>query len=193
MIGKLTGVIEDLKPTEVIIDVNGIGFELTIPFSTYEKIQGEQETSLLVHTLHKEDQFRLFGFFTKIEKDIFRSLIAVNGIGPSMAISLLSGMTPEMLIDSLKTGNTAALTRIPGIGKTKAEKLVFDLKRKLPQLERISGPVPVSSSHRIDAIEALTALGFDEAKASVCIDDILKSSEAPPLEALIKEALKLLA
>jgi len=193
MIGKLKGVIDDIKPTEMILDVNGVGFELTIPFSTYEKIQGETEAVLLVHTMHKEDQFRLFGFFSKIERDIFRSLIAVSGIGPSMAISLLSGISPEMLIDSVRNGNTAALTRIPGIGKTKAEKLIFDLKRKLPQLERISGPSALPSSQKLDAVEALAALGFDESKASACIDGILKSSDNPTLEELIKEALKILA
>lgn len=192
MIGKLKGAVEDLKPTEVIIDVNGIGFELTIPLSTYEKIQGEKQATLLVYTLHKEDQFRLFGFYTRIERDIFKSLLAVSGIGPSMAISLLSGMSPELLIDSVKNGNISALTKIPGIGKTKAEKLIFDLKRKLPQLERISGPVSSASSDRHDAVEALAALGFDEGKASVCVNEILKSKKDSTLEEIIKEALKLL-
>ena len=193
MIGKLKGSIEDLKPTEVIIDVNGIGFELTIPFSTYEKIQGEKNSTLLVHTLHKEDQFRLFGFHTRIERDIFKSLLAVSGIGPSMAISLLSGMTPENLIESVKNGNINALTKIPGIGKTKAEKLIFDLKRKLPQLERISGPVSAASSDRHDAVEALAALGFDENKAAACVNEIIKSAKDANLEEIIKQALKLLA
>ncbi len=193
MIGKLKGAVEDLKPTEVIIDVNGIGFELTIPLSTFEKIQGEMHTTLLVYTLHKEDQFRLFGFYTRIERDIFKSLLAVSGIGPSMAISLLSGMSPELLIDSVKNGNISALTKIPGIGKTKAEKLIFDLKRKLPQLERISGPVSPASADRHDAVEALAALGFDEGKASACVNEILKSRKDATLEEIIKEALKLLA
>lgn len=193
MIGKLKGAVEDLKPTEVIINVNGIGFELTIPFSTYEKIQGEKNATLLVYTLHKEDQFRLFGFHSRIERDIFKSLLAVSGIGPSMAISLLSGMTPESLIESVKNGNISALTKIPGIGKTKAEKLIFDLKRKLPQLERISGPVSAASSDRHDAVEALAALGFDETKASSCVNEILKSSKDATLEDIIKQALKLLS
>ncbi len=193
MIGKLKGLIEDLKPTEVIINVNGIGFELTIPFSTYEKIQGETQTTLLVYTMHKEDQFRLFGFHSRIERDLFKSLIGVSGIGPSMAISLLSGMQPDRLIDSVKNGNIAALTKIPGIGKSKAEKLIFDLKRKLPQLERISGPVSSASSDRHDAVEALTALGFDETRAAACVNEILKNSKSATLEEIIKDALKLLA
>jgi len=193
MIGKLKGIIEELKPTEVIIDVNGVGFELTIPISTYEKIQGEKHTSLLVYTMHKEDQFKLFGFYSKIEKDLFKSLISVSGIGPSMAISLLSGMAPERLIDSLKHQNISALTKIPGIGKTKAEKLIFELKRKLPQLEAISGHTGEESSDRHDAVEALAALGFDETKATACVNEILKSSKNAGIEEIIKEALKLLS
>ena len=117
----------------------------------------------------------------------------MSGIGPSMAISLLSGMTPENLIESVKNGNINALTKIPGIGKTKAEKLIFDLKRKLPQLERISGPVSAASSDRHDAVEALAALGFDENKAAACVNEIIKSAKDATLEEIIKQALKLLA
>lgn len=193
MIGKLKGSIEDLKPTEVILDVNGVGFELTIPLSTYEKIQGEKKTVLLVYTMHKEDQFRLFGFYSKIERDLFKSLIGVSGIGPAMAISLLSGITPGRLIDSVKTQNTAALTKIPGIGKTKAEKLIFELRRKLPQLEAMSDHTGEISTDRHDAVEALTALGFDETKASACVNEILKTSKSVGIEGIIKEALKLLS
>ena len=193
MIGKLKGSIEDLKPTEVILDVNGVGFELTIPLSTYEKIQGEKKAALLVYTMHKEDQFRLFGFYSKIERDLFKSLIGVSGIGPAMAISLLSGMPPERLIDSVKSQNAAALTKIPGIGKTKAEKLIFELRRKLPQLEALSGHAGEISTDRHDAVEALTALGFDETKASACVNEILKTSKSAGIEEIIKEALKLLS
>jgi Holliday junction DNA helicase RuvA len=193
MIGKLTGIVEDLKPTEMILDVNGVGFELTIPFSTYEKIQNEKSVTLLVHTIHKEDQFRLFGFYTKIEKDIFRSLINVSGIGPAMAISVLSGITPERLIDAIKSENPVLLTKIPGIGKTKAEKLVFELKRKLPLLERIAGPSNSAPSKKSDAVEALVALGFDENKSVKCINEITLLKGEIGIEEIIKEALKLIS
>jgi len=193
MIGKLTGDVEDLKPTEMILNVNGVGFELTIPFSTYEKIQSEKSVTLLVHTIHKEDQFRLFGFHTKIEKDIFKSLINVSGIGPAMAISVLSGITPERLIDAIKSENPILLTKIPGIGKTKAEKLVFELKRKLPLLERIAGPSNSAPSKKSDAVEALLALGFDENKAVKCINEITLVKGEIGIEEIIKEALKLIS
>ena len=193
MIGKLRGIVEDLKPTEMILDVNGVGFELTIPLSTYEKIQGEKSVQLLVHTIHREDQFRLFGFYTQIEKDIFKSLISVSGIGPAMAISVISGITTERLIEAIKSQNPLLLTKIPGIGKTKAEKFIFELKRKLPLLERIAGPVSEIPSKKSDAVEALVALGFDESKSVKCVNEITAAKGEIGIEEIIKDALKLIS
>lgn len=193
MIGKLKGEIEDLKPTEMILDVNGVGFELTIPFTTYEKIQNEKKVTLYIHTIHREDQFRLFGFYSKSEKDIFVSLIGVSGIGPAMAISILSGITPQKLVEAVKSQDIALLVRIPGIGKTKAEKLVFELKRKLPMLERITGPVSETPAITNDAVEALVALGFDEKKSIKCIDELIRSKGDISIEEIIKDALKLIS
>jgi len=193
MIGKLKGNVEDLKPTEMILDVNGVGFELTIPLSTYEKIQGEKSVTLLIHTIHKEDQFRLFGFYSRVEKDIFKSLINVSGIGPAMAISVLSGITPVRLIEAIKSQNPVLLTKVPGIGKTKAEKLVFELKRKLPMLERIAGSTGEAPSKSNDAVEALVALGFDESKSQKCVNEITLAKGEIGIEDIIKEALKLIS
>jgi len=193
MIGKLKGEIEELKPTEMILDVNGVGFELTIPFTTYEKIQNEKKVTLYIHTIHREDQFRLFGFYSKSEKDIFVSLIGVSGIGPAMAISILSGITPQKLVEAVKSQDIALLVRIPGIGKTKAEKLVFELKRKLPMLERITGPVSDTPAITNDAVEALVALGFDEKKSIKCIDELIRSKGDISIEEIIKDALKLIS
>lgn len=193
MIGKLKGNVEDLKPTEMILDVNGVGYELTIPLSTYEKIQDEKTVTLLIHTIHKEDQLRLFGFYSRVEKDIFKSLINVSGIGPAMAISVLSGITPDRLIEAIKSQNPVLLTKVPGIGKTKAEKLVFELKRKLPMLERIAGSTGETPSKSNDAVEALVALGFDESKSIKCVNDITMEKGEIGIEDIIKEALKLIS
>lgn len=193
MIAKLKGRIDELQPTELVLDVNGVGYGLTIPFSTYEKIQAGGEVSFYVHTIHKEDQFRLFGFFTRVEKDLFIALINVSGIGPAMAISLLSGLSPDRLIDAVKNNNLSSLTRIPGIGKTKAEKLVFELKRKLPRLELIAGPVSEIDSSSSDAIQALVSLGFNEAESSKCVTDLVAGKPGITIEEIIKEALKILA
>lgn len=193
MIAKLKGIVDEIQPTELILDVKGVGYGLTIPVSTYEKIHPGGEVSLYVHTIHKEDQFRLFGFFTRVERDLFVALINVSGIGPAMAISLLSGMAPERLIDAVKQGNIAALTRIPGIGKTKAEKLVFELKRKLPRLELIAGPSSAIDSSSSDAIEALVSLGFNESDSSKCVSRLVSDNPYITIEEIIKEALKILA
>lgn len=193
MIAKLRGIVDEIQPTQLVLDVSGVGYDLTIPFSTYEKIQSASEVSLHVYTMHKEDQFRLFAFFTRVEKDLFVALINVSGIGPAMAISLLSGMAPDRLIDSIKNNNLHALTRIPGIGKTKAEKLVFELKRKLPRLELIAGPASEADSSSSDAVQALVSLGFNEAESSRCVAELVSQKPGISIEEIIKEALKILA
>ncbi len=193
MIAKLRGIVDEVQPTELILDVKGVGYGLVIPFSTYEKIQAGTEVSLYVHTIHKEDQFRLFGFFTRVEKDLFVALINVNGVGPAMAISLLSGLSPDRLIDAVKNSNLNILTRVPGIGKTKAEKLVFELKRKLPRLELIAGPASGIDSSSSDAIEALVSLGFNENDSSKCVAGLVSEKADISIEEIIKEALKILA
>ena len=193
MIAKLRGIVDEIQPTELILDVKGVGYGLVIPFSTYEQIQAGTEVSLYVHTIHKEDQFRLFGFFTRVEKDLFVALINVNGVGPAMAISLLSGLSPDRLIDAVKNSNLNILTRVPGIGKTKAEKLVFELKRKLPRLELIAGPASGIDSSSSDAIEALVSLGFNENDSSKCVAGLVSEKADISIEEIIKEALKILA
>lgn len=193
MIAKLKGTVDEIQPTQLILDVNGVGYDLTIPFSTYEKIKAGETVTLSVYTMHREEQFRLFGFYTRVERDLFIALINVSGIGPSMAISLLSGMAPDRLIDAVKNSNLQALTRIPGIGKTKAEKLVFELKRKLPRLELIAGPASEIDSSSSDAIQALVSLGFSENDSSKCVAELVSKNSDISLEEIIKEALKILA
>ena len=193
MIAKLRGKIDELKPTEIILDVNGVGYHLNIPFSTFEKIQGNEEILLFVYTLHKEDQFRLFGFLNEQEKHIFSTLLNISGIGPSMALSILSGISIDMLIEAVRTENVSLLVKVPGIGKTKAEKLVFELKRRLKNLEGLSDRKEAAPSIKNDAVEALTSLGFDEFKSIKIADEILRENPEVSLEALIKKSLQTLS
>jgi Holliday junction DNA helicase RuvA len=193
MIGKLKGSVDDIKPTEMILDVNGVGYELAIPFSTYEKIQNEKLVTLYIHTVHKEDSMRLFGFYTKIEKDIFKSLINISGIGPGIAISVLSGITPDRLIEAIRSQNPLLLTKIPGIGKAKAEKLIFELKRKLGHLEKIAGYSGEPHSKISDAVDALVVLGFDEKLSTKCVNDIINEKGDIGIEEIIKSALKMIS
>ncbi len=193
MIAKIKGAIDELKPTEVILDVNGIGYGLTIPLSTYEKIQAVHEATLYVYTYHKEDQFKLFGFFTENERALFSILLNISGIGPAMAISILSGITISRLVDAVQSESTVLLTKIPGIGNAKAEKLIFELKRKLKKLTSLAGQSDEPRTHKNDAIEALVTLGFDDARSSKIVEELVKKNPDSSIETIIKEALKLLS
>jgi Holliday junction DNA helicase RuvA len=194
MISKIRGTIDELKPTGVILDVQGVGYGLTIPLSTYEKIQASTEATLHVYTHHKEDHLKLFGFYTEEEKNIFIILLNVSGIGPAMAISILSGITIARLVEAVKTDNPALLTKIPGIGKAKAEKLIFELKRKHKKLAQYAGKAEERYANTMsnDAVEALVNLGFDENRSAKAVDEILKNNPSGPIEYIIKESLKIL-
>lgn len=193
MIAKISGKIDDLKPTSVIIDVQGVGYELTISLNTYERIGNHENTELFVHTLHKEDQLKLFGFHESSEKSLFLILTSVQGIGPAMAMSIISGISPGALTEAVSSANSAALTRIPGIGKSKAEKLIFELKRKIKHLEDISLTGEIQRSPSSDAVEALASLGFSEQAARNTVDSVLKSNPSAEIEDIIKTSLKLLS
>ncbi len=193
MIAKIRGKIDELRPTEVILDANGVGYGLTIPLSTYEKIQTMAETTLYVYTHHKEDQLKLFGFFTENERDLFLILLNISGIGPAMSMSILSGITISRLVDAVESENTALLTKIPGIGNAKAEKLIFDLKRKLKKLISLAGQTGEIRTQKSDAIEALMTLGFDDARSSRIVEDLVRKNPDASVESIIKEALKLLS
>lgn len=193
MIARLKGKIEEIKPTEMILDVNGVGYHLHIPFSTYEKVFPLGEAILFVFTYHKEDQLKLFGFYTEQEKHLFSVLLNITGIGPSVALSLLSGISPERLIEAVKTENPALLMRVPGIGRTKAEKLIFELKRKMKKLEAHSGEVSVKMTFRNEAVEALVSLGFEEVKSAALVDALAEEHPDASVESLVKQALRRLA
>lgn len=193
MISKIKGKIDQLKPTEVVLDVHGVGYGLSIPLTTYEKIQSGGEAALFVHTHHREDQLKLFGFYTEDERDLFAILLNISGIGPAMALSILSGISIGRLVEAVQTENAALLTKIPGIGKAKAEKLIFDLKRKIKKLAQYAGEPGETRTHKNDAVEALVTLGFDDAKSSRIVDEIIKDNPSASIEAIIKDALKLLS
>ncbi len=193
MIGKLRGEIDELRPTEVMLDVNGVGYYCLIPLTTYERLLGQKSVILHIHTYHKEDQLRLFGFFTPAEKNLFAILLGISGIGPSMALSILSGITVSELIEAVRSGNPALLTKVPGIGKTKAEKLVFELSRKMKKLEHMIGETTAASAIRSESLEALISLGFDEGRSSRVVDELLKEEPQIAIEPLVKKALQRLS
>jgi Holliday junction DNA helicase RuvA len=190
MIGKLTGTIDCIRPSEIIIDVNGVGYEVSIPFSTYNAVLGQPKVSLFIHTHVREDQIRLFGFHTDSEKKLFEVLIQISGIGPSVALSVLSRLEPDSLYNAVQMNDTAPLTAIPGIGKSKAEKLIFELKRKVKKPIGAEMQEDIQPSIRLDAIEALLALGFDDKRAVAMVDELLKEDPLYQIESLVRNALR---
>ncbi|MCL2026406.1 MAG: Holliday junction branch migration protein RuvA [Leptospirales bacterium] len=193
MIAKLTGTVEILNPAECIIDISGVGYHLHIPFTTYEVLQNGVVATLHVYALHKEDQFKLYGFESAAAKEFFAILLNVSGIGASMGLAILSGISVEEFIDSIESDRFERLMKIPGIGKSKAEKIIFELKRKIKKLKAISSGTKFGNSQRNDAIEALMALGFDEKKSTSAVDSVRKEFAEISIEKTIKEALKILS
>ena len=193
MIAKLTGLVEILNPTECVIDVSGVGYHLYIPFTTYETLENGVTATLHVYTLHKEDQFKLYGFESAAAREFFAILLNVNGIGASMGLAILSGMPIKDFIDSVENDRFERLMKIPGIGRSKAEKIIFELKRKIKKLKAISLGDRFGNSQRSDAIDALVALGFDEKKAASTVDSLQKEFTDISIEKTIKEALRILS
>ena len=194
MIAKLRGTIDEMKPTEMVLDVQGVGYHLHIPVSTYEAVRSEKgEITLFVHTYLREDQLKLYGFHNEKSRSLFTMLIGISGIGPSIALSILAGISLERLVESVKTGNTMYLVKVPGIGKAKAEKLIFDLKRKVDKLAEFTESITIEASAANDAVDALVTLGFDETKSRRVIAELSKESGDRGTEFLIKEALRILA
>jgi len=193
MIAKLTGLIEALNPSECIINVSGVGYHLYIPFTTYETLQNGTAVTLHVYTLHREEQFRLYGFESEAAREFFAILLNINGIGASMGLAILSGISIKDFIDSVENEKFERLVKIPGIGQSKAEKIIFETKRKIKKLTAISSGTQFGNSQRNDAIEALVALGFDEKISTSAVDSVQREFTDIPIEKTIKEALKILS
>jgi Holliday junction DNA helicase RuvA len=197
MIASLTGILKYKSPTEILIDVHGIGYTVSIPLSTYEKL-GDigSSISLLTHFHVREDAMQLYGFFSDEERRLFKLLISVSGIGPKIAQSILSGMNVEELKLHLLSGNVTALTAIPGVGKKTAERLILELRDKvgksIADAEPLSPTGMASAAMRTEALQALTSLGYNLQIAEKSIRLVLKETEGSiiSLEELVKRALR---
>ena len=196
MIARLEGVLAEKSPEAVVLDVHGVGYELRVPLSTFFELPDEGKTvRLRVHTHVREDAFLLFGFGTELERTLFRLLIGASGVGPKLALAILSGLPSDKLIAALRQGNLAALVGIPGVGKKTAERIVVELRDRVAGLEVTAAGAEPSRAPRDDAAasaeSALVNLGWPRGHAEQAVRRALESlPEAPPLEALIKEALR---
>ena len=193
MIGYLKGEFVAKNPALVLVEVNGVGYEVQISLNTYSKIQSLDKGMLYTHLLIREDAHILFGFFDLAEKEMFQQLINVSGIGASTARVMLSYMKPEELAKAIVQGDTRTLEGIKGIGKKTAERMVVELRDKLAKqpLDLNISPMKNNTLHQ-DALNALTALGINRQAASMAIEKTLAANPIMPVEELIKKALRTL-
>jgi Holliday junction DNA helicase RuvA len=196
VIAHLRGRLIEKQPNRVVIDVNGVGYDVSVPLSTFYGL-GDLgvEIALRVHTHVREDALSLFGFATRLEQELFERLIAVSGIGPKLALGVLSGIEPADLIAAIHHADLARLTAIPGVGKKTAERLVVELKDRLPKVEHT--PVPTAgtappSALRDDVVSALTNLGYHRPLAEKAVDAALKG-RTTDFESTLRQALRELA
>jgi Holliday junction DNA helicase RuvA len=190
MIGRLTGILAEKQPPQVLLDVGGVGYELDVPMSSFYNLPalGERVT-LVTHFVVREDAQQLFGFLSQKERAAFRELIRISGVGPKLALSVLSGLSVDELAQAVATQESGRLVKIPGIGKKTAERLLLELKGKLADAPPSTG-APAAAGIATDALHALLALGYAEKEALPALKQL---PEGLSLEESIRQALKLLA
>ena len=196
MIAFLRGRVHDKQPNRITIDVGGVGYEVHVPLSTFYQLGDEgAEISLRVYTHVREDALQLYGFLTDLERQLFERLIGISGIGPKLAIVVLSGMEPRDLVSAVQRADVARLTTIPGIGKKTAERIVLELKDRLAQvaMPAASGTVAAASSAdqlRADLLSALLNLGYHRQQAEKAIDSTVTANPNASLEHAVRTALR---
>ncbi len=183
MIGKLTGTLAEKNPPQVIVDCGGVGYEVDVPMSTFYNLPGlGDKVSLLTHFVVREDAQILFGFGTAQERSTFRQLIKISGVGPKMALGVLSGMSVAELSHAVTLQDPARLTKIPGIGKKTAERLMLELKGKLGADLGIHATI--TSDNQVDILQALISLGYSDRDAALAL-------KALPADVGVSEGIKL--
>ena len=191
MIGQISGMLVYKHPPQLMVDVGGVAYELEAPMTAfYELPEVGERVSLFTHLVIRDDAHLLFGFADLQQRDVFRVLLKISGVGPRVALALLSGLTVDDLAACVAAGDIAQLTRVPGIGRKTAERLVIELRDRL---ENVSGVGPDSSRSTLtpqqDAVSALMALGYRETEASRAVRAV-EVDGVPTVETLIREALK---
>jgi Holliday junction DNA helicase RuvA len=196
VIGHLRGRLAVAAPERVLVEVGGVGYDVHVSLATFSELDRAgvgAEVALHVHTHVREDQLALYGFWSAREKELFERLLAVSGIGPRLAQVVLSGMAPEDLIDALAAGDVARLTRIPGVGKKTAERMVVELRDTLQALAREVGPARPAAASAEDLVAALEHLGYRRGQAEKAVADARREAPAAPFHELLPLALRRLS
>ena len=197
MIGRIRGILIEKQPPLLLLDVHGVGYEIQAPMTTFYKLPAlREEVSLHTHLIVREDAHLLFGFATEHERRLFRDLLRVNSVGPKVALAILSGMEADQFIACIQSGDVARLTRLPGVGKRTAERLVVEMRDRLADWGEVeaaisggAGTVAAAGADAIgDAVSALIALGYKPNEASRYVHAV--AAEDMNSESIIREALK---
>ena len=191
MIGRLSGKLIEKQPPQIIVDVQGLGYEVDVPMSTFYNLPGLGETiTLFTHLVVREDAHLLYGFGSDDERRAFRQLLKISGVGPKLALSVLSGLSVADLAQTVAMQETGRLTKIPGVGKKTAERLVLELRDKLDHVSSVAGSSATPKANSGDVLNALLTLGYNEREAQWALKQIpndLNVSES------IRQALKQLS
>jgi len=191
MITQLTGRLVEKTPTYIVLDCNGVGYLLHISLNTFGKLPDEGSLTIYTHLSVKEDAHTLYGFISKVEREVFRLLISVSGVGPSIARTMLSSMTSEEVQQAIASENVALIQSVKGIGAKTAQRLILDLKDKILKTYGIDeNTTTVHNTNKEEALSALEVLGFTRKISEKALDSILKQDISLSVEELIKKALK---
>lgn len=193
MIALIKGTLVEKHPNRVIVDVQGVGYDVQVPWSTFYQLPDPGgEVALRIHTYLREDTLALFGFQTTLELQLFERLIGISGIGPKLALAVLSGIDPSDLVRAVQVGDATRLTTIPGIGRKTADRIVLELKDRLPKLVPAAAEAPagVPVDQRADLLSALLNLGYHRPLAERAVDVALKAPGDTSFEGRLKRALR---
>ena len=191
MITHIKGRLSEKSPTNVVIETNGIGYWINISLTTFSQIPDQENIKLFTHLQIKEDSHSLYGFYTQKEREIFRLLISVSGVGTSTARTMLSSLTPEQVIDAISSNNVSIVQSVKGIGSKTAQRLIIELRDKVLKIYDIDEAFADSNNTtREEALSALEVLGINKKSAERLVDKIIKDNLDITVEEIIKETLK---
>jgi Holliday junction DNA helicase RuvA len=190
MITQLKGRMIEKSPTEIVIDCNGVGYLVNISLNTFSKLSDSESISLYTHLQVKEDSHTLFGFYEKTERNLFRQLISVSGIGASTARTMLSSLTPSEIQSAIVSGNVSVIQSVKGIGLKTAQRVIIDLKDKVSLISENNQFIGnISNTNQDEALSALEVLGYNRKQTSKLIEMLVNNSPEMSVEELIKRAL----
>ena len=191
MITHLKGKLIEKNPTNIVLDCNGVGYSVNISLHTFSQLPSGENVKLFIHLQVREDSHTLFGFSSKVEREVFRLLISVSGIGASIARTMLSTLSPEQVMEAITQNNIAVIQSVKGIGAKTAQRVVLDLKDKIIKIYGLDEVSLVSSNtKRNEALSALETLGFARKQTEKICDDIVNKNPNASVETIIKQALK---